>query len=90
MSFWVKKFFTNNIIQLKILFNKSKYDSKIFFKEMVDFFFGFYTSFNKNSFSNKFKLYLLKFNDLRKYFLKKHIYTINHKRIALNYFYFSM
>jgi heme/copper-type cytochrome/quinol oxidase subunit 1 len=25
-----------------------------------------------------------------RYFFKKHIYTINHKRIALNYFYFSM
>ena len=31
-----------------------------------------------------------RFNDLRKYFLKKYVYTINHKRIALNYFYFSM
>jgi hypothetical protein len=28
-------------------------------------------------------------NDFRKYFLKKYIYTINHKRIALNYFFFS-
>lgn len=33
---------------------------------------------------------LAKLNDMRKYFLKKHIYTINHKRIALNYFFFSM
>lgn len=31
-----------------------------------------------------------RFNDLRKYFFKKYVYTINHKRIALNYFYFSM
>ena len=30
------------------------------------------------------------FNDSRKYFLKKYFYTINHKRIALNYFYFSL
>jgi heme/copper-type cytochrome/quinol oxidase subunit 1 len=28
-------------------------------------------------------------NDRRKYILKKYIYTINHKRIALNYLYFS-
>ena len=28
-------------------------------------------------------------NDFRKYFFKKYIYTINHKRIALNYFFFS-
>ncbi len=33
---------------------------------------------------------MTQFNDLRKYFLKKHIYTINHKRIALNYLYFSL
>lgn len=31
-----------------------------------------------------------KFNDLRKYVFKKYVYTINHKRIAINYFYFSM
>jgi anthranilate/para-aminobenzoate synthase component I len=36
------------------------------------------------------EIYLNKFNDLRKYFFKKYIYTINHKRIALNYLYFSM
>jgi len=29
-------------------------------------------------------------NDKRKYILKKYIYTINHKRIAINYFFFSM
>jgi hypothetical protein len=29
-------------------------------------------------------------NDKRKYILKKYVYTINHKRIAINYFYFSM
>lgn len=33
---------------------------------------------------------LARTNDLRKYFFKKHIYTINHKRIAINYFFFSM
>ena len=36
------------------------------------------------------EIYLNKFNDLRKYFFKKYVYTINHKRIALNYLYFSM
>jgi hypothetical protein len=29
-------------------------------------------------------------NNLRKYIVKKYVYTINHKRIALNYLYFSM
>lgn len=36
------------------------------------------------------KLYLNQFNDRRKYILKKYVYTINHKRIAINYLYFSM
>jgi heme/copper-type cytochrome/quinol oxidase subunit 1 len=29
-------------------------------------------------------------NNLRKYIFKKYVYTINHKRIAINYFFFSM
>jgi hypothetical protein len=33
---------------------------------------------------------LCKVNDMRKYVLKKYVYTINHKRIGLNYLYFSM
>jgi len=37
-----------------------------------------------------FSLYFSKLNNLRKYILKKYVYTINHKRIALNYLYFSM
>ena len=35
-------------------------------------------------------MYFNQFNDRRKYILKKYVYTINHKRIAINYFYFSM
>lgn len=35
-------------------------------------------------------LVLARVSDARKYFLKKHAYTINHKRIAINYLYFSM
>lgn len=38
----------------------------------------------------RFKRFFTQFNDLRKYFFKKYVYTINHKRIALNYLYFSM
>ena len=41
-------------------------------------------------FKKIFSKYFSKFNDLRKYILKKYVYTINHKRIALNYLYFSM
>jgi heme/copper-type cytochrome/quinol oxidase subunit 1 len=36
------------------------------------------------------KKFSSKLNDRRKYILKKYVYTINHKRIALNYLYFSM
>ena len=58
-------------------------------------------SYFKNSFINKakpeikFKVRLPNLNILKKlqdtktYFLKKYIYTINHKRIALNYLYFT-
>lgn len=41
-------------------------------------------------FFERFSLLLQKLNDRRKYILKKYIYTINHKRIALNYMYLSM
>jgi heme/copper-type cytochrome/quinol oxidase subunit 1 len=33
---------------------------------------------------------VLKINDARKFFTKKYLYTINHKRIGINYLYFSM
>ena len=38
---------------------------------------------------NRFKLIFTQINDRRKYILKKYVYTINHKRIAINYFFFS-
>lgn len=57
----------------------------------VQFFFsGLQKDFTNFLFFERFKIYANRFNDLRKYFLKKYIYTINHKRIALNYFFFSM
>ena len=42
------------------------------------------------TFKSSLQILFLKINNLRKYVLKKYIYTINHKRIALNYLYFSM
>ena len=36
------------------------------------------------------QLLFTRLNDRRRYVLKKYVYTINHKRIAMNYFYFSM
>lgn len=53
--------------------------------------FGFQESLRLyNSWFSKFSLWLNQFNDRRKYILKKYVYTINHKRIAINYLYFSM
>ncbi|RYE13947.1 MAG: hypothetical protein EOP34_07650, partial [Rickettsiales bacterium] len=54
------------------------------------FYFNLEKDFSNLLFFKRIKIYINKFNDFRKYFLKKHVYTINHKRIALNYFYFSM
>lgn len=52
-------------------------NTKIYFNNYFFFFEYFKNNFNY-------------YNDFRKYILKKYIYTINHKRIAINYFYFSM
>jgi len=41
-------------------------------------------------FFEHFRFLFTQFNDRRKYILKKYVYTINHKRIAINYFIFSM
>lgn len=65
-------------------------DFRAFFFDFQLLYVGFYTDFSNLFFLKRFKVFLNHLNDLRKYFLKKHIYTINHKRIALNYFYFSM
>lgn len=51
---------------------------------------GLQKDFTDFLFLKRIKTHFNRFNDLRKYFFKKYIYTINHKRIALNYFYFSM
>jgi len=67
------------------------FDLKFIFKDLFLFFFNIniiVTNFFQ--YFNKFNLYLLYFNDRRKYLLKKYVYTINHKRIAINYFFFSM
>lgn len=66
------------------------FDIRNIFIDVSFYFYGLQTDFSNFVFFNRFKVYLNRFNDLRKYFLKKYVYTINHKRIALNYFYFSM
>lgn len=45
---------------------------------------------NSDVWRRRFIKYTTQLNDRRKYILKKYIYTINHKRIAINYFFFSM
>lgn len=65
-------------------------DIRNIFLDFLFYFYGAQNDFTNFLFFDRFKVYLNRFNDLRKYFLKKYVYTINHKRIALNYFYFSM
>ena len=65
-------------------------DFKFFLADLYFYFFGFLDFLNspQNIFIN-FKLFFNRVNDKRKYILKKYVYTINHKRIAINYFIFS-
>lgn len=71
---------------------------KIIQIDLFNFFFDFFYSFknfyffstNKYNYFERIKIYFNQFNDRRKYLLKKYVYTINHKRIAMNYFFFSM
>lgn len=61
-----------------------------FKNDFMYYFLGFQKISFKTLFDAKFFNYLGLLNDKRKYFLKKYVYTINHKRIAMNYFFFSM
>ena len=66
-------------------------DISSFFKDFSFYFFGFQSFlYSTDSFKIRAARNLTKFNDFRKYIFKKYIYTINHKRIAINYFFFSM
>lgn len=65
-------------------------DVRHIFCDLNFIFAGLNSDFSNFLIISRFKLYFARLNDLRKYFLKKYVYTINHKRIALNYFYFSM
>lgn len=69
---------------------KIRNDLTKFYLDFQNVYFGFYQDFSNYLFLDRLKLYATRFNDLRKYALKKYCYTINHKRIALNYLYFSM
>lgn len=59
-----------------------------------DFYFylnGFFQNLQQQeNYIYKLKILFRNFNDRRKYVMKKYVYTINHKRIAINYLVFSM
>ena len=66
-------------------------DFKAIFFDFYFYFSGFLGFVSKpNLFLERLKVLFTQFNDRRKYILKKYVYTINHKRIAINYFIFSM
>ena len=66
-------------------------DIKYSFFDFFFYFSGFVNFLSKpNLFLEKIKILFTQLNDRRKYILKKYVYTINHKRIAINYFIFSM
>ena len=67
----------------------AKYFS-FFIKDVTYYYFNYTKLEMYNNLVYMFKQYIRQLNDFRKYFLKKYFYTINHKRIALNYFYFSL
>jgi len=77
----------------------------VYFKRLFLFFIDLKSIFNDTNFYvygcvktikkpkliyDKLKVLFNQFNDRRKYILKKYVYTINHKRIAINYLFFSM
>ena len=66
-------------------------DVKFLFTDLLYNLFNFQSDLlNYKDWKFKFFKYLTQLNDRRKFILKKYVYTINHKRIALNYLYFSM
>jgi hypothetical protein len=62
---------------------------KIFF-DIKYYYIGLKLDLGEYLFITRLTNLLRQLNDRRKYILKKYIYTINHKRIALNYLYLSM
>ena len=76
------------------MFNKNNFfilDIKYFLQDIY-FYFFYLNNETTVQYSWKYKIIKLinQLNDRRKFLLKKYVYTINHKRIAINYFYFSM
>ncbi len=66
------------------------FDLKSLVLDMNYVYSGFSNDFINFKFLNRLKTNFTRFNNLRKYVFKKYVYTINHKRIAINYLFFSM
>lgn len=75
---YLKKELNYNVKHTKI--SLKQFFTKLFLKTI---------SFRLSNLKNILKK-ITKIYEQNRYFFKKHIYTINHKRIALNYLYFSM
>ena len=66
-------------------------DLKLVLNDFYYYFFNFHVNLKDyKNWKMRFFKYATQFNDRRKYILKKYVYTINHKRIAINYFFFSI
>ena len=72
------------------IFKSILFDIKFLKNDLMYFYAGFSNDFLNLKFLKRIRIYLTRSNNLRKYIFKKYIYTINHKRIAINYFFFSM
>lgn len=85
--------FLNYLVLVSKLLNNIKrtlLDIILISRDLQFFFFNVQKTFHNRNFWKKYVLtLLLKFNDRRKYIMKKYIYTINHKRIAINYLFFA-
>jgi hypothetical protein len=66
-------------------------DLKLILSDFYYYLFNFQINLKDyKSWQLRFFKYMTQLNDRRKYLLKKYVYTINHKRIAINYFFFSI
>jgi cytochrome c oxidase subunit I len=70
------------------------HDIKVFsvsaLRDIVFSYANYVSTYKYKYYFNEFRRIATIINDYRKYVFKKYVYTINHKRIAINYFFFSM
>ena len=91
LFYFFETFYKAAVFLMYIRYNYIILDIRMIFVDFLHYFVGFITfSSNLNFFFKRVEIFLTQSNDRRKYFLKKYVYTINHKRIAINYFIFSI